>query len=121
MPEETNRTFEPTPCCCSCEHLTPREVTVLCEVAAGYTNSEISKVLNVSVHTVARYLTSMLGKTGEHSRTALVNRAYRIGLLTMNDEGPQATGRRCLPPDGRSREAAGAQRADAAAGREPSR
>lgn len=102
MPEETPRSSEPASCCCACEHFTPREVTVLCEVAAGYTNSEIAKLLGLSVHTVARYLTAMLRKTGEPSRTALVNHAYLIGVLTMSDQGPQATGRRCLPSDGRS-------------------
>jgi DNA-binding NarL/FixJ family response regulator len=96
MSENTNLSSERAPCCCSCEHLTQRELAVLCEVAAGRSNNEIAKVMNLSVHTVARYLTSMLRKTGEHSRTALVSRAYRIGVLTMGEQGPRATGRRCL-------------------------
>ena len=83
-------------CCCSCEHLTQREITVLCEVAAGHTNNEVAQILHLSVHTVARYLTSMLHKTGVRSRTALVSRAYGLGILTMDEQGPLATGRRCV-------------------------
>ena len=51
---------------------------MLCAVAAGHTNNEVAQLLHLSVHTVARYLTSMLGKTGVHSRTALVSRAYGL-------------------------------------------
>lgn len=83
-------------CCCSCQHLTGREMAVLREVAVGHSNVEIAKVLNLSVHTVARYLTSMLRKTGESNRTALVNRAYGTGILALGADGPQATGRRCV-------------------------
>jgi DNA-binding CsgD family transcriptional regulator len=83
-------------CCCSCEHLTAREIHVLCEVAAGHSNSQIAKTLSVSVHTVARHMTIMLHKAGERSRTALVSRAYRVGILVMSEAGPQATGPRCL-------------------------
>jgi len=81
---------------CACPHLTEREMAVLCQVAAGHSNGEIAKVLNLSVHTVVRYPSSMLRKTGEHNRTALVNRAYGVGVLRMGDDGPQATGRRCV-------------------------
>jgi DNA-binding NarL/FixJ family response regulator len=83
-------------CCCLSEHLTAREIHVLCEVAAGHSNSQIAKKLSLSVHTVARHMTIMLQKAGERSRTALVSRAFRVGILAMSDDGPQATGRRCL-------------------------
>ncbi len=71
---------------------------MLREVAAGHSNNEIAKSLHLSSHTIARYLTSMLGKTGERSRTALVSRAYRIGILALGDQEPRATGRRCVWP-----------------------
>lgn len=83
-------------CCCSCEHLTAREIDVLREAAAGNSNSQIAETLNLSVHTVARHMTSMLQKAKERSRTALVSRAFRVGILTMGDNGPLTTGRRCL-------------------------
>jgi DNA-binding CsgD family transcriptional regulator len=97
MPQSTNLLSNAEPCCCSRTHLTPREIAVLREAAVGYSNAEIAKILNLSVHTIARYMTSMLHKAGERSRTALVNHAYRVGILTMGAQGPQATGRRCLP------------------------
>lgn len=97
MPVDTTRPAEQRLCCCSCEHLTARELDVLCAVAAGHTNNEVAQLLHLSVHTVARYLTSMLHKTGARTRTALVNDAYRIGVLAVSDRGPLATGRRCLP------------------------
>jgi DNA-binding CsgD family transcriptional regulator len=83
-------------CCCLREHLTAREIDVLCEAAVGHHNSQIAENLNLSVHTVAQHMTSMLHKAHEPSRTALVSRALRIGILTMNQQGPRATGRRCL-------------------------
>jgi DNA-binding NarL/FixJ family response regulator len=69
---------------------------VLREAADGKSNGQIAKTLNLSIHTVARHMTSMLQKANERSRTALVSRAFRIGILTMSENGPQATGRRCL-------------------------
>lgn len=84
-------------CCCSCEHLTLREISVLREAAVGCSNAQIASTLHLSVHTVARHMTSMLHKAGERSRTALVSRAYRVGILIVGSDGPQPTGRRCLP------------------------
>jgi DNA-binding CsgD family transcriptional regulator len=69
---------------------------VLCEVAVGRSNSQVAEKLSLSVHTVARHMTIMLHKAGERSRTALVSRAFRVGILAMSETGPHATGRRCL-------------------------
>lgn len=96
MPDYRGQLTDATSCCCSREHLTAREIHVLCEAAAGHSNRQIAERLSLSVHTVARHMTVMLHKAGERSRTALVSRAYRIGILAMSDNGPQATGRRCL-------------------------
>ena len=86
------------PCCCDREHLTDREIEVLCEVAAGRTNKQIAKLLEISEHTVHRHMTAMLRRAGETSRTGLVSRTYRAGILVMDEQGPSWSGRRCLQP-----------------------
>jgi DNA-binding CsgD family transcriptional regulator len=50
--------------------LTPRELEVLRLVAAGKSNREISAVLVISEHTVARHLQNIFTKLGVSSRTA---------------------------------------------------
>lgn len=83
-------------CCCGMEHLTDREIEVLCQVAAGRTNKQVATLLNISEHTVHRHMTTMLRRAGEASRTGLVTRAYTVGILAMGDRGPSWSGRRCL-------------------------
>ena len=83
-------------CCCDLEHLTDREVEVLCEVAAGRTNKQIAKLLNISEHTVHRHMTAMLRRTGETCRTGLVSRTYQAGILVMTEQGLSWSGRRCV-------------------------
>jgi DNA-binding NarL/FixJ family response regulator len=85
-----------TPCCCGLEHLTDREIEVLCEVAAGRTNKQIARLLDISEHTVHRHMTAMLQRTGEKSRTGLVSRTCRSGILVMEAQEPSWSGRRCL-------------------------
>jgi DNA-binding NarL/FixJ family response regulator len=84
------------PCCCDLAHLTDREIEVLCAVAAGRTNKQIAKLLEISEHTVHRHMTAMLRRAGESSRTGLVSRTYRAGILVMGERGPSWSGRRCL-------------------------
>jgi DNA-binding NarL/FixJ family response regulator len=83
-------------CCCGLEHLTDREIEVLCAVAAGRTNKQTAKLLRISEHTVHRHMTAMLRRAGETSRTGLVTRTYSAGILVMGDRGPSWSGRRCL-------------------------
>lgn len=83
-------------CCCDMEHLTDREIEVLCAVAAGRTNKQIAALLNISEHTVHRHMTTMLRRAGEASRTGLVTRTYSAGILVMGADGPSWSGRRCL-------------------------
>lgn len=85
-------------CCCDLEHFTDREIEVLCAVAAGRTNKQIAKLLNISEHTVHRHVTAMLRRTGERSRTGLVSRTYRAGILVLAEERPGWSGQRCLQP-----------------------
>jgi ATP/maltotriose-dependent transcriptional regulator MalT len=60
--------------------LTPREVDVLGLVAGGSSNREIADALFISVPTVKRHLTNILGKLGVSSRTDAAAFARAHGL-----------------------------------------
>lgn len=85
----------PTPCCCDAEHLTEREVEVLCHLAAGLTNEEAAREMHVSVHTIAGRVQAMRSRLGARTRTDLVFRACAAGLLHPAWP-PRPTGRRCI-------------------------
>ena len=59
------------PCCCGAEHLTQREIEVLCLVAAGLTNKQIAARLYLSQRTVETHITNILNKLGLDSRIQL--------------------------------------------------
>lgn len=61
--------------------LTRREMDVLRLVAAGYSNREIAEALFISIPTVKRHLTNILGKLGLPSRSALNTYAHTQGLV----------------------------------------
>jgi non-specific serine/threonine protein kinase len=61
--------------------LTPRELEVLRLVAAGGSNREIADALFISIPTVKRHLTNVLGKLGLSSRSALTAYAHTHGLV----------------------------------------
>jgi DNA-binding NarL/FixJ family response regulator len=60
--------------------LTPREVEVLTEIAAGLSNAEIASKLIISDTTVKTHINHLLAKTGMRDRAQLVAYAFRIGL-----------------------------------------
>jgi non-specific serine/threonine protein kinase len=60
--------------------LTPREMEVLRLVAQGHSNRELADALFVSVPTVKRHLTNIMGKLGLPSRSALNTYAHAHGL-----------------------------------------
>ena len=87
---------QPAPCCCHAEHLTDRELDVLCQLAAGLTNNQAAAAINVSSHTIAGHLRTMLARTSARNRAELIARAYATGVLAPHSWPPRRSGRRCL-------------------------
>jgi DNA-binding NarL/FixJ family response regulator len=89
-------------CCCYSEHLTSRQVDVLCLMAAGASTEQAGLVLHMSAHTIAHHVREMLRRCGVANRTELVAMAYATGILAPGHWPPRSSGRRCvqLPDDG---------------------
>jgi DNA-binding CsgD family transcriptional regulator len=68
--------------------LTAREMAILCLVAAGLTNSEVSGRLHISRHTVAQHIADMLRRAPARNRAELVARAYAAGMLSIAEWPP---------------------------------
>lgn len=63
------------------ETLTPREMEVLQCLAAGDSNQAIADELVITVRTVKKHVTNILGKLAAQNRTQAVARARELGLL----------------------------------------
>jgi DNA-binding NarL/FixJ family response regulator len=63
------------------EPLTDREKTILRLLAGGYSNREISELLNISDGTVKNHISSVLSKLGVRDRTRAVLKAIDLGLI----------------------------------------
>ena len=63
------------------EPLTARELEVLGMLAAGRSNQAIAGELVVTLDTVKKHVSHVLGKLGAASRTEAVARARELGLL----------------------------------------
>jgi DNA-binding NarL/FixJ family response regulator len=61
--------------------LTPREVEVLTQIAAGLSNAEIAAKFCLSDTTVKTHVNHLLAKTGMRDRAQLVGYAFRLGLI----------------------------------------
>jgi DNA-binding CsgD family transcriptional regulator len=61
--------------------LSSREVQVLALVARGLSNREIGETLNISEHTAANHIRSILRKTGCANRTQAASYAHSHGLV----------------------------------------
>ena len=61
--------------------LSPREVDVLVQVAAGCTNREVADRLHLLPTTVKAYLQSAMRKLGTANRVATVGEARKLGIL----------------------------------------
>ena len=63
------------------EQLTSRELEVLGMLAAGRSNQAIAAQLVVSLDTVKKHVSHLLGKLGATNRTEAVARARHLGLI----------------------------------------
>jgi DNA-binding CsgD family transcriptional regulator len=61
--------------------ISPRELTVLHELAAGRSNKEIAANLNVSPNTVKTHVAQVYGKLGAKRRTDAINKARELGIV----------------------------------------
>jgi DNA-binding CsgD family transcriptional regulator len=61
--------------------ITPRELEILEELAAGFSNREIANRLFVSENTVKTHATRLFGKLSAQRRTQAVKRAKEAGLI----------------------------------------
>lgn len=61
--------------------ISPRELTVLHELARGCSNKEIALRLGISPETVKTHLARLYDRLGAKRRTDAVNRARALGLL----------------------------------------
>ena len=63
------------------EQLTARELEILVLLAAGTPNPRIAEQLVVSLDTVKKHVSHVLGKLGAANRTEAVTRARQLGLI----------------------------------------
>jgi LuxR family maltose regulon positive regulatory protein len=63
------------------EQLTSRELEVLQMLAAGKSNQVIAGELVVTLDTVKKHVSHILGKLGAANRTEAVTRARQLGLI----------------------------------------
>jgi DNA-binding NarL/FixJ family response regulator len=84
------------PCCCHSQHLTSRQVDVLCLLAGGASTDQAGQALHMSSHTIAHHLRDMLRRSGAANRTELVAMAYASGVLDPGHWPPRSSGRRCI-------------------------
>lgn len=61
--------------------VSPRELEILHELAAGRTNKEIARRLNLSPNTVKTHVARLFEKLGARRRTEALNRARLLGIL----------------------------------------
>jgi len=64
------------------DHLTSRELEVLGMLAAGRSNQAIADQLVVTLDTVKKHVSHLLGKLGAVNRTEAVTRARELGLIS---------------------------------------
>lgn len=63
------------------ESLSPRERHIVELIAAGKSNKEIARTLNIGAETVKTHLKSVFAKLGVETRTEAAIRAHRLGLV----------------------------------------
>jgi len=73
--------FDGNPKAVSSLGISPRELTVLHEIAAGRSNKEIARALKVSPNTVKTHAARLFEKLGATRRTDAVNKARELGIV----------------------------------------
>lgn len=61
--------------------LSPRELTVLQELAAGRSNKEIAALLDVSPNTIKTHVARVLEKLDANRRTEAIRKARELGIV----------------------------------------
>jgi DNA-binding CsgD family transcriptional regulator len=61
--------------------ISPRELTILQELAAGHSNKEIAARLSVSPNTVKTHVSRLFEKLGAKRRTDAIARARELGIV----------------------------------------
>ena len=61
--------------------ISPRELTVLNQLAAGRSNKEIAQALNVSPNTVKTHVAQLFDKLGAKRRTEAISKARELGIV----------------------------------------
>lgn len=74
-------TFDGNPRALASLGISPRELRVLEELAAGHSNKEIAERLHVSPHTVKTHVARLLEKLEARRRTDAIARARELGIL----------------------------------------
>lgn len=73
--------FDGNPKAVSSLGISPRELMVLNEIAAGRSNKEIARVLKVSPNTVKTHAARLFEKLGAARRTDAINKARELGIV----------------------------------------
>ena len=74
-------TFDGNPKAQASLGISPRELTVLQEIAAGRSNKEIAANLNVAPNTVKTHVARLFEKLGAKRRTDAINKARELGIV----------------------------------------
>jgi DNA-binding CsgD family transcriptional regulator len=74
-------TFDGNPKAQAALGISPRELTVLQEIAAGRSNKEIAAQLKVSPDTVKTHVARLFEKLGAKRRTDAINKARELGIV----------------------------------------
>ena len=62
-------------------HLTPRQLEVLLFLAQGLQNKEIAEQMQKSVSTVKQHISGMMMRLNVRTRTGVVIKAQKLGLI----------------------------------------
>lgn len=78
---KTSAPFDGNPKAVAALGISPRELDVLAELAAGHSNKQIAARLQVSPNTVKTHVARLFDKLGARRRTEALRKARELGLL----------------------------------------